>query len=493
MSSLYDYMFETSFIEEVQDYLATFHGILARVVDDEEKPVPPDNRQTSTSEASRFFAFKSNECIGGLLCTAESQALLDQAAPHIQICVSGIDQLFQREIVLEQTGNEMLQLSEQLHFLFNLANKVIGLENLEEFCSTILREISEAIEADYALIETSALWKKGIKINWNLPADRAEELENLGFLQGKTAGDRTVIYSLTDGTSTLVAPIRGKEGTIGYMSFFKNIGNPPFSAYQKKFVSIIENIYSPTIETIRLYNSLQEIYLNTVKALAAAIDAKDEYTHGHSFRVARYAVSIGKRMDFEGQKLKDLEIAAYMHDLGKIGVPEAILGKPDKLTVEEYAEIKKHPVYTNKILQPINLSEVIIDAAVHHHERIDGSGYPHGLRGDKISPLARIIAVADVFDALTSQRPYRQAMPVETALKVLCEEIDVKLDRQVVLAFVAALKEEKLDTLLAEIDISLSFREVNNLNDFLVDLIDFLLPEYDKGKEFSRLVSGQHY
>jgi HD-GYP domain-containing protein (c-di-GMP phosphodiesterase class II) len=220
--------------------------------------------------------------------------------------------------------------------------------------------------------------------------------------------------------------------------------------------------------------------VNTIKALTAAIDAKDDYTLGHSFRVARISVSIGKYMQLRESQLADLEIAAYMHDLGKIGIRDAVLGKPGKLTEEEFNEIKEHPVFTNEFLQPINLPEFVMDAAVHHHERLDGSGYPNGLCGRQISPFARIIAVADVFDALTSERPYRPAMSVENSLKILCEGIDSKFDRQVVLALLSALHDDQIDSVLADHDISLEFTGIHHFNDFLHELIDAILPEGDK-------------
>jgi len=189
------------------------------------------------------------------------------------------------------------------------------------------------------------------------------------------------------------------------MAFFRHKDTRFFTAYEKKFVSIINNIISPSLETFFLYNNLQELYLNTVKALAAAIDAKDAYTHGHSFRVAKFSLAIGNKLNLNDKALADLEVAAYMHDLGKIGIPEEILGKPGKLTTEEFNEVKRHPVLTSKILEPIKLPDFIVEGAVLHHERLDGSGYPFGLKGQKIPLFARIIAVADVFDALTSSRP----------------------------------------------------------------------------------------
>jgi HD-GYP domain-containing protein (c-di-GMP phosphodiesterase class II) len=162
-----------------------------------------------------------------------------------------------------------------------------------------------------------------------------------------------------------------------------------------------------------------------------------------------------------------------MHDLGKIGISELILSKPGKLTSEEFCLIQKHPVFTDKILQPIKLPVRILEGATQHHERMDGSGYPAGLMGTEISLFGRIIAVADVFDALTSKRPYREAMPVEKALRILCEGIDTLFDREMVIAVISALHSDRSQEVLGEINLGLRYDDIKNLNQFLIELTDF--------------------
>lgn len=165
-----------------------------------------------------------------------------------------------------------------------------------------------------------------------------------------------------------------------------------------------------------------------------------------------------------------------MHDLGKIGVPEEILGKPGKLTDDEFKEVQRHPILTNKILEPIKLPDFIVEGAVLHHERLDGTGYPFGMKGQKIPLFARIIAVADVFDALTSSRPYRNAMTVEKALKIMYEEVPMHLDSDIVLALVTALRDDNIEKELQDIYQSLSYVDIHNLNAFLVKLTGELVP-----------------
>jgi putative nucleotidyltransferase with HDIG domain len=468
-------MTDTSYVKGVLSYLETQHSIHASVLDAEGQVIPVGDNENKTLSEVKYYPFEFSENVGGIQCSAETGAVLQNAEPHISICLAGINDLLEKELVLQQMTDEMLDLSEQLHFLLSLANKVIGIHDLQTYCMVILQEVSQAVNADYAFVHTKAKWEKKVKVTHNVSSEQARRVRQLDSFESAPK-DRTVVFSLDDGTSTLLAPIKEKDGQIGYMAFFKGSEKRFFTAYEKKFVTIIDNIISPTMESIRLYDSLHELYMNTVKALAAAIDAKDEYTHGHSFRVAKYSVAMARKLDIPEDKLTDLEIAAYMHDLGKIGVPEKILGKPGKLTKEEFDEIKKHPVLTNKILEPIELPPFIVDAAVQHHERLDGRGYPQGLKGDGISFYAKIIAVADVFDALTSSRPYRDSMTVEDALTILCEGIDKEFDRQVVLALISALKDEEEDEALSELFSRLKFVDIHRMNQFLLQLAQLLVP-----------------
>ena len=469
MSSIKDTMVDTSFVEEFAAYLREEHGVYAWVVDGDEAVVPLAGTKSVDLPHVRFYPFGSENGFGGIKCAADSESALLRAEPHILIGVKGIGHLLARDTELLQTSDEMLQLSGQMSFLFNLARKTIGVNEIDEFCRIVLEEIAPAIQADFGIVHTKGRGDLETDILYNigereLPALREKGLERI------PVKDATVISTLSDETSVLYCPIKEKDGPIGYIAFFKNPGKRFFTSYEKKFVSIIEHTISPTVETIRLYGSLQDLYVNTVKSLAAAIDAKDQYTHGHSFRVARFSNAIGRHLGISEKRLNDLDIAAYMHDLGKIGVPESILGKPGKLTEEEFREIKKHPLLTNKILEPIHLPSLIVDAAIQHHERVDGKGYPFGLKGEQISLFGRIIAVADVFDALTSKRPYRDAMTVEKALGILCEDIDTAFDSGAVQAFVRAMQNKEIEEEWLDTMPDLRFADLLHLGRFLDEL-----------------------
>jgi putative nucleotidyltransferase with HDIG domain len=178
-------------------------------------------------------------------------------------------------------------------------------------------------------------------------------------------------------------------------------------------------------------------YLGVIGALAAALDARDPYTAGHSQRVADLSVSIGRQMQLADADLETLRLGALLHDIGKIGVSDAVLRKPTKLTSEEFEQIKLHPTLGARILKPLRFLDAQLAIVELHHERPDGRGYPHGLKGDEIPIFARIVHVADAFDAMTSARAYRSALPVATAVGELWRLIGIDFDAQVVQAMAA--------------------------------------------------------
>jgi len=182
--------------------------------------------------------------------------------------------------------------------------------------------------------------------------------------------------------------------------------------------------------------NLREMFISTTKALAAAIDAKDPYTRGHSQRVAQISLEIAKEMGLPPSEQQKVNVAALLHDVGKIGIEDQVLKKPTKLTEKEYGIIQQHPRWGAMIMGHIRQLKEIIPGIQHHHERLDGSGYPEGLQGSQIPILARIIAVADTFDAMTSDRLYQQAMETQYVVDKLLEWKGSRYDPEVVDAMV---------------------------------------------------------
>lgn len=173
---------------------------------------------------------------------------------------------------------------------------------------------------------------------------------------------------------------------------------------------------------------LEELSHETFEAIAKAIDANDPYTAGHSRRVAEYAKMIASRMDFSPDEVEEIYYAGLIHDVGKLGIDNKIINKNGKLTDDEFAEIKRHPLLDYEILKGISIKGKFADGAKCHHERIDGRGYPNGLNGESISPLARIIAVADAYDAMTSKRSYRDVLPQAAVREQIEKGIGTQFD-----------------------------------------------------------------
>jgi len=188
----------------------------------------------------------------------------------------------------------------------------------------------------------------------------------------------------------------------------------------------------------------RELFLGTVKALAAAIDGKDPYTRGHSERVSRFSVATAQGLDLSADEIEKIRVSALLHDVGKIGIDDRILKKPAALTDEEFEIMKTHPQKGFKIMSQIPAIRDFLPGMYMHHEMINGEGYPQGLKGEEIPMQARIVSVADTFDAMTTDRPYQRAMDLEAALTRLKSFVDTRYDARVVAAFVAACEAGKI-------------------------------------------------
>ena len=162
-----------------------------------------------------------------------------------------------------------------------------------------------------------------------------------------------------------------------------------------------------TFELLESNQRIQQLFVSMLKTLANTVEAKDTYTRGHSDRVAAHAIAVAARLELPATDLSRIELAGLLHDIGKIGVRETVLDKPGRLTDEEFEHIKQHAEIGERILQPVGEFALLLDAVRHHHERVDGGGYPDGLPGDELSLGAKILAVCDAYDAMTSERPYR--------------------------------------------------------------------------------------
>jgi HD-GYP domain-containing protein (c-di-GMP phosphodiesterase class II) len=247
--------------------------------------------------------------------------------------------------------------------------------------------------------------------------------------------------------SAVSAPLRarpilvGKEGgrleerVIGHLMAL-NKQHGVFDSEDNRLLEILASQASTVLQIAVLYGQANELFLDFIKALASAIDAKDPYTQGHSRRVSEYSIAIAQALGLQGDTLRDIHIGSLLHDIGKIGIPDNILGKPGKLDEAEYDQMKKHPGIGFKIMEQVHLLHHVLPAIIEHHERLDGSGYPMGLHGEQVSQMGRIVAVADVYDALTTDRPYRKAMDTIAALDLMHKDVDTRFDSRCIQALI---------------------------------------------------------
>lgn len=247
-----------------------------------------------------------------------------------------------------------------------------------------------------------------------------------------------------DAQSILVGRLSSRGKLLGIMVAASEQQQAFSEAGKKELFIDINNQASMAIDNAGMYKQLEDTFWDTIRSLAEAIDAKDSYTRGHSDRVALYAEALARKIRLEGDLLDAVRYAGYLHDTGKIGVPDAILHKAGRLTDQEYTLIMNHPVLSHKIIEPVDFLCDVKPLVLYHHERIDGAGYPNGLKGDEIPLGARIIGIADAFEAMTSDRPYRKALSQEAAIDELRICAGTQFDSDLVEAFIEVLEEVEI-------------------------------------------------
>ncbi len=246
--------------------------------------------------------------------------------------------------------------------------------------------------------------------------------------------------------SIIVHPLMAKGEAIGILVFIRSIGRiSPFTTGQLHSLSIIASKAASAIENSKLYEELKESYMQTLTALANAVEARDIYTRGHTERVCYMAEFLARQLKWSEEKLWEVKMGGILHDIGKIGVPDAILNKAETLTPEEFEIMKLHPVCGAKILEGIPFLAPAIPFVLYHHERIDGKGYPYGLRNHQIPIQGRLMSVVDTFDAMTSDRPYRKAKSFRMALKEIRDCSGTQFDSHIAELFLDAWEKGIID------------------------------------------------
>ncbi len=352
---------------------------------------------------------------------------------------------------------------QRLTVLFNITRNISTELKLDNLLLIIMDEVRKALKADRCTVflldrEKNELWSKvahgerDIRFPSNLGI--AGYVANTGDVLNipDAYGDPRFNQEIDKKTgyytqNILTFPMRNKLGEIIGVFQVLNKFEGSFNKQDEQLLDTISVIAATQIENAQLYEEQRKTWDSFVRTLASTIDARDPLTAGHSNRIARYSDELAKILNFSAKHRELIRYAALLHDYGKIAIREAILCKNGRLTIDEYCHIQEHAAYTKSILEKINFSrdfKEVPQIAAHHHEKMDGSGYPDGLVGKQIPIESRILAVADVFDALTSKRHYRDRMEFENVMDILEKNAGSHFDRDLVDAF----KKIKIDRLL---------------------------------------------
>jgi len=361
---------------------------------------------------------------------------------------------------IEQLENEVDQLSqrigatyEELSLIYRLTQNLKVSGSREDLAELALEWLGDVLPAECMVVRFTDVERRGIP---GAPESRslitagrcplsAEELDELFDELSHEAKFRPLVLNQSATNSDewrfrnvreiVVVPIAEGSSTFGWMAIFNHTQGSEFGTSEASLLSSIGTMLGIHAANASLYRQQSETLADVVRAMSSAIDAKDPYTRGHSERVARVSVRLAQELGCDTETVKTLYLSGLLHDIGKIGVNDDVLRKPGRLTEPEFEHVKAHVTIGYRILKDLRKMQHMLPVVLHHHESIDGNGYPHGLKGEEIPWLARIVAVADAFDAMTSDRPYRAGMPIDKVDAVIRRGGGIQWDAQVVEAY----------------------------------------------------------
>lgn len=352
---------------------------------------------------------------------------------------------------------------QRLTVLFNITRNISTELKLDKLLLLIMDEVRKALKADRCTVflldeEKSELWSKvahgerEIRFPSNLGiagyVATTGRVLNIPDAYADPRFNREIDKKTGYHTQNMLTfPMRNKLGEIIGVFQVLNKFSGSFTREDEQMLDAISAIAATQLENAQLYEEQKKTFESFVETLASTIDARDPLTAGHSNRIALYSEELAKKLNLPQKRREMIRYAALLHDYGKIAIREAVLCKKGSLTIDEYCHIQEHSSFTKNILEKINFSRDFREVpkiAAAHHEKIDGSGYPDGLKGDQIPLESRILAVADVFDALTSKRHYRDRMEFESVMNIIESDTGSHFDIRVV----NALKSIRLDLLL---------------------------------------------
>ena len=356
------------------------------------------------------------------LTPPDSYAGVSSAA--VSLCskapVARVDQL---EAELDGLSRAMSERFEELALIHDLTDRLNLDDDLATICDSLLDQLTSCINAETIAIDLFGDDEVSLKSRL-FHIGRSLESEWIRCITESYPSAAAVMVSNQLNTSpeasirVVVVRIEHQQRDLGRMIAIRQADSNEFGTMEADLMKSTSMMLGMHIANQRQYVEMQQMFEGTIQSLVSALDAKDAYTSGHSERVSELAVELSTRLGYGDDRLSTIRMAGILHDIGKIGVDDAVLRKPGKLTEDEFEQIKQHPVLGYEILRGIRQFHDILPSVRHHHESWDGSGYPDGLAGDEIPRDAQIMAVADAFDAMTSDRPYRHGMSLSKVIEI---------------------------------------------------------------------------
>ncbi len=355
--------------------------------------------------------------------------------------VDGLISAVERNIKISQITNKISDI-EMVRSILELNRIIISITDIEELSASVIDLVYSFVKPDVALFyfkddDTERFFLR--KAKGSMPGFNPPLALSLGDLERVKQEDRNIARRSDKGFFEII--LYGKKDIVGILRLYS--GERFFDDRELRFLSVLGTQIGIAIENANLLQQLKESYISAIRTLVNSLEAKDAYTKNHSEQVAYYAVAIGKALGLDNRALESLRNAAYLHDIGKLGIKDEIILKKSSLSEEEFEIIKKHPLITREILKPLRIRKEEMEACLYHHERINGNGYPDGLEGEKIPLMARILAVADSLSAMISERPYRKKMEINEAIEELKRNAGEQFDENVVKALINVLEKSK--------------------------------------------------
>ena len=336
--------------------------------------------------------------------------------------------------LLYRISGSMLVSRQPEEFMQNVCDELLAVMNISS-AAAVAYAHPPALEEDVA-VTAGPLRMRSVVLNLIEKEIAPRLAAEQKMLLSNSYTDSSPAYGNQPIRNLIAVPLASNDETIGLLIGLNKV-DAEFDSVDMKLINAVANQTSVFLANNRLYADIQDLLMGVLHALTATIDAKDPYTCGHSQRVALISRRLAEECGFEPEKVQQVYLAGLLHDIGKIGVPEAILCKKGKLTDEEYDDMKRHPMLGANILGGIRQLDDVIVGILSHHERPDGRGYPRGLTDSQIPLEGKIICVADCFDAMTSYRTYRNAMPLETVIQELKDHAGKQFDEDLIDKFLS--------------------------------------------------------